>query len=217
MNPSNTSNTSNIHYDVLYCPIPEDNILKNKLVEEVNIRAKVSFNTKKYMDALLLYKKSYTISETVATLCNLSITNLKLENYTEADRWADLAINKNSNNVKGYYRKGQSCEKLGDYGEAINNYKKVLSFEDGNLAIKKKISDIIKLENTTNKLNNNSNNVRKTYTIKETYIEDTSDSDSDINLRGYRIRNDGTKTTFFNRDLSDEVKKLIGDTKPKKI
>ena len=36
-------------------------------------------------------------------------------------------------------------------------------------------------------------------------------------MRGYRVKADGTKTTFFNQDLDDEAKRLIGDITPKRI
>ena len=36
-------------------------------------------------------------------------------------------------------------------------------------------------------------------------------------MKGYKITADGKKTTFFNHDLDDEAKRLIGDIRPKKI
>lgn len=36
-------------------------------------------------------------------------------------------------------------------------------------------------------------------------------------LRGYKVLADGRKTTYFNNELSEETKKLIGDIAPKKI
>jgi hypothetical protein len=36
-------------------------------------------------------------------------------------------------------------------------------------------------------------------------------------LRGYKITADGRKTTYFNHELSEEAKALIGDIAPKKI
>jgi activator of HSP90 ATPase len=37
------------------------------------------------------------------------------------------------------------------------------------------------------------------------------------NLRGYKVLADGRKTTYFNKELSEETKRLIGDIAPKKI
>lgn len=37
------------------------------------------------------------------------------------------------------------------------------------------------------------------------------------NLRGYKVTADGRKTTFFNHDLDEQTKALIGDIKPKRL
>ncbi len=48
-----------------------------------------------------------------------------------------------------------------------------------------------------------------------------SDDDEDVGTQGfrggYKTRADGTKTTDFNNDLSEEEKKRIGSTVPKRI
>ena len=36
-------------------------------------------------------------------------------------------------------------------------------------------------------------------------------------IRGYKIRSDGKKTSYFDREISEEEKRLIGDIAPKKI
>ncbi|KAL7527962.1 hypothetical protein ACHAXR_007956, partial [Thalassiosira sp. AJA248-18] len=36
-------------------------------------------------------------------------------------------------------------------------------------------------------------------------------------VRGYKIRSDGKKTSYFHREISDDAKKLIGDIAPKKL
>lgn len=51
-------------------------------------------------------------------------------------------------------------------------------------------------------------------TVKETDKSAFSKSD---HVRGYKIRSDGTKTSFFDREISDDAKKLIGDIAPKKL
>ena len=42
-------------------------------------------------------------------------------------------------------------------------------------------------------------------------------SSDNTELRGYKKTSDGKTTTYFNRDLSEEDKKLLGDSCPKKI
>ncbi|CAN0519516.1 unnamed protein product, partial [Ectocarpus sp. 8 AP-2014] len=36
-------------------------------------------------------------------------------------------------------------------------------------------------------------------------------------MKGYKITADGKKTTYFNNDLTEEAKALIGDIAPKKL
>ncbi|KAL7454886.1 hypothetical protein ACHAWC_006477 [Mediolabrus comicus] len=48
------------------------------------------------------------------------------------------------------------------------------------------------------------------------------DGDSNLftasdHVRGYKIRSDGKKTSYFDREISEETKQLIGDIAPKKI
>lgn len=46
------------------------------------------------------------------------------------------------------------------------------------------------------------------------------DSDDDLGtdkVRGYKLTSDGRKTSFFNNELTDEAKALIGDIAPKPI
>lgn len=50
----------------------------------------------------------------------------------------------------------------------------------------------------------------------------TMDCESDLftksdHVRGYKIRSDGKKTSYFDREISEETKQLIGDIAPKKI
>jgi len=46
---------------------------------------------------------------------------------------------------------------------------------------------------------------------------DAGDDDDGEKIRGYKLNKDGKKTSFFNKDLSEEDKKLIGDITPKAI
>jgi hypothetical protein len=45
----------------------------------------------------------------------------------------------------------------------------------------------------------------------------SNDSNADLEMKGYKTNSRGQKTTYFNRELSEEEKRLIGDITPKKI
>eukprot|EP00617_Octactis_speculum_P015705 CAMPEP_0185746954 /NCGR_PEP_ID=MMETSP1174-20130828/5620_1 /TAXON_ID=35687 /ORGANISM="Dictyocha speculum, Strain CCMP1381" /LENGTH=531 /DNA_ID=CAMNT_0028421935 /DNA_START=6 /DNA_END=1601 /DNA_ORIENTATION=- len=48
-------------------------------------------------------------------------------------------------------------------------------------------------------------------------VVDTEDDLGGINMRGYKTTADGRRTTFFNTDMDEATKKLIGDNSPQKI
>ncbi|KAL3760649.1 hypothetical protein ACHAWU_002159 [Discostella pseudostelligera] len=56
----------------------------------------------------------------------------------------------------------------------------------------------------------------------ETETNTTETTTSDLftksdHVRGYKLRSDGTKTSYFDREISEDAKKLIGDIAPKKL
>ena len=53
--------------------------------------------------------------------------------------------------------------------------------------------------------------------LKDDDKEDESVFTKSDHVRGYKIRSDGKKTSYFDREISDEVKAMIGDIAPKKI
>jgi tetratricopeptide (TPR) repeat protein len=60
----------------------------------------------------------------------------------------------------------------------------------------------------------------KTKTSSSTKVEDKEDESvftKSDHVRGYKIRSDGKKTSYFDREISEETKALIGDIAPKKI
>ena len=266
-------NLNSIHSDVLYCPIPKTELEKQGLIKETISRAKNAFSLASYQDAELLFTRAISISPEEIYYSNRALTRLKLNRLTAAKDDANKIIEINPDWAKGYFRRGQVDENLGDYQSAINYYQIAVAKEKTNKTIKlieEKIDNIkrinnakvsskkqeptrikleptrIKLEPTRIKLeptNNENVNVTKINNEKDKPTnlrnilkkdsgvdcnDNNNDSDSDIdnevsdvdiylNMRGYRIKEDGSKTTFFNHNLSDEEKRLIGDITPKRL
>ncbi|KAL7524167.1 hypothetical protein ACHAWF_000841, partial [Thalassiosira exigua] len=54
---------------------------------------------------------------------------------------------------------------------------------------------------------------------KDAAVKDTDGSlfTASDHVRGYKIRSDGKKTSYFDREIDDEAKRLIGDIAPKKL
>jgi len=65
--------------------------------------------------------------------------------------------------------------------------------------------------------NNNGNNGTSSDTKMEVDDDDDAAEIAAANLRGYKVTADGRKTTFFNHDLDEQTKALIGDIKPKRL
>ena len=64
----------------------------------------------------------------------------------------------------------------------------------------------------TNENDNNNNN------NKDTAENDENEAESEtVRIRGYKLTTDGRKTTFFNNEMDEQTKALIGDIAPQKI
>lgn len=67
-----------------------------------------------------------------------------------------------------------------------------------------------------------SNTTKPTSSAESKNNDVKEDGDPDIftqsdHVRGYKIRSDGKKTSYFDREISDDTKQLIGDIAPKRI
>ena len=60
------------------------------------------------------------------------------------------------------------------------------------------------------------NTKSKSTTVNEEHDSTSLFTKSD-HVRGYKIRSDGKKTSYFDREIDDETRKLIGDIAPKKL
>lgn len=64
--------------------------------------------------------------------------------------------------------------------------------------------------------NTTTNTKSKSTTVNEEHDSTSLFTKSD-HVRGYKIRSDGKKTSYFDREIDDEAKKLLGDIAPKKL
>jgi len=225
---------ASLHRDVLDAN-PTDQAGKDKLLEELRDRAKGAITSKQYPAADLLYTKAIEIMSEDATLYgNRSMVKLTLGQFKDALEDANKCINLDSKYSKGYYRKGQACNKLKLFNEAAESYDLGSKLEPDNKTFKT-LSE--KARKAAEDLANEPPPLETKPVLKmpalrprgfeppkpkgesaDSESASTSASDKKANeLRGYKITADGRKTTFFNNDLDDEAKALIGDIRPKKL
>jgi tetratricopeptide (TPR) repeat protein len=75
-------------------------------------------------------------------------------------------------------------------------------------------------DSNNNNNNNNSSNTNNNNNNNNKMEVDDDDDEAELaklNLRGYKKTADGRVTTFFNRDLDEQTKALIGNIAPKKL
>jgi tetratricopeptide (TPR) repeat protein len=174
------------------------------------------------------------------SMCYLSINNaaLALEDASEAEKLDPTYI-------KTFYRKAAALKALGRFAEAKEAIQRglhakpddkemqgLLAKIESDLASKGSASSgssaaAVKPARTTVKTGtagSSSTTATKPSASankgSETSSADNAEEDDDENLgnvRGYKKTADGRVTTFFNNDLDETAKKLIGDIAPKKL
>lgn len=165
----------------------------------------------------------------------------------EALEDADEAVKYDASYVKAHWRQGQAFTACGNSASALQSFEKALELEPENKALKKEVQIAKERKEQEEKLMEASSalseekkdgdgdavmkDVSKTksepikHTEKPTPKASTTDDDKDDegvfsksdHVRGYKIRSDGKKTSYFDREISAEAKAMIGDIAPKKI
>jgi tetratricopeptide (TPR) repeat protein len=226
-----------LHSDIINAS-PDSKESAARLIAEIKDRAKSSIKFKDYPSAVRLYDKAIEVSsvaeltanENAILHANKSMVFLSMNKGVDALTAANQAISADITYVKAYYRKAMASIQLANYAEAAAALESglVLAPDDKELLTQRaKIVEILKsgppskpAANTAkasspsppSSLSSSSIVPPKTSTMSA--ADDDGDSEK---IRGYRIKEDGTKTTFFNRDLDETAKSLIGDIRPKKI
>jgi len=233
-----SSGIGSYHSDVLSAE-PKDKVSQENLINELKTRAKNSIKSSNYYDANLLYKKGIDVAESnnyidkseISILySNKSMCELYLNNIDLAITDAEKSVELNPNYIKGYYRLATSLIKQNKYNEAKDSLLKGLSISPNEKELStqlNKVNELISTNNkppttTTSKVTNQSVKSQDKpvdRTVDKT-IDKTIDDENEIdlkNVRGYQKTKNGNITTFFNHELDENTKQLIGDITPKKI
>jgi hypothetical protein len=194
-----------------------------------------------YPAADALYTKAIEVLPEATLYGNRSMCRLSLGKFQEAYDDAESAISLDPSYSKGFYRKGQAATKLGasdftKHLDAADAYDKGSALEPENktfksLAEKARQAHVdgeakaaeeppplavkpLKMPVVRPRGFPSQPTAAETAT---TTAATEGGGKKKEEFRGYKVTADGRKTTFFNNDLDDEAKALIGDIAPKKL
>lgn len=234
------------HSDIMNAQ-PETPEEKQRLVAEIKSRANFSFKNKSLEEAEALYTHALThVPNDVVLLGNRSAARCAMGKLDLALEDALECIELNPAWVKGFFRKGQALKAMKRFGEAFLAFQHVVELEPSNKSALQHMTDAKKhaeamgqaLDHVTDTVTVTTDTVTDTQDTSTKTLSTASAegskpkpkkkaSSSDVmkgtdvvdlaNVRGYKKLADGRTTTYFNNELSEEDKKLIGDIAPKKI
>ncbi|RLN88603.1 hypothetical protein BBJ28_00007333 [Nothophytophthora sp. Chile5] len=232
------------HSDVLNGPIPTDAAELERLVAELKRRGNAAFQQKSLEEAEALYSRAIVVNASdplhnqhiffanrSAARCSMGKAALALED-------ADACVALDAAYAKGFFRKAQALAKLKRFKDALAVLDHAKTLEPNNKSVTvlyKQLEELAKKEKEAPATPVAP--VRKVVTrvevtegraasagddasakVNPTKIA-TVDEDADLggHVRGYKKLADGRVTTFFNNELTEEAKQLIGDIAPKKV
>lgn len=232
----------NRHTDVLNAFASDEESLV-RLVEELKRRGNTAFTQKSYEEADALYSKAIEINGSdplknqhiffanrSATRTSMGKTQLALED-------AEACVKLEPSYAKGYFRKAQALNKLNRYRDALAALKEAQALEPANKSVNTLFAQVEALakqqkegSSTPVAAPSSPKKVTRVEVVKESSSSSTTTTTSSVEkmevdedeqiggaVRGYKKLADGRVTTFFNNELTEEAKKLIGDIAPKKV
>lgn len=242
----NQSSGLSIHNDVLNAQ-PSDGTSALALIDECKRRAKASMGSKNYPEAISLYTKSIDVCPALDTnalailYANRSLAHINMNFVEAASKDADMAIASDISYLKAHFRKVMALIAMQEYQRAREIINKCLEkqptdtdFQKQLLIVETKISEaaattpqllLSVVRPASSSSPSSVASVSKTpssssaaaVTMKDGKGDVQDDAEPSVNLRGYKLTSDGRKTTFFNNELDEKTKALIGNIAPKKL
>lgn len=214
------------HQDVL-SQKPTDPESKQSLVDEIKDRARKAFARKDMPVCDALYTKAIETLPDAALYSNRSAVRLTLGKFAEAAEDATKATELDGAYAKGWYRLGQASEKVEKFDAALKAYETGAGLEPES---KVWPASIVKCKAAHEKFKLKPKKKVDVAPKIEPYVKPAPIGDKDkakaggaapgakdSDMRGYKIDSQGRKTTFFNNEMDEKTKELIGDIAPKKV
>ncbi|OWZ20396.1 Heat shock protein90 [Phytophthora megakarya] len=145
---------------------------------------------------------------------------------------ADACIALDATYAKGFFRKAQALVRLGRFKEALAVLDTAKTLEPSNKSVTTlytKVQEMAKKEKdappapapkkVVSRVEVAQTSSANAAPVKPAPNSTVVDEDAEVvgNVRGYKKLADGRVTTFFNNELTEEAKQLIGDIAPKKV
>lgn len=229
------------HADVLQGPAPADGAELSRLVDELKRRGNAAFSQRALEEAEALYSRAVEVNALAdplrvqhVLLANRSAARCAMGRAADALADAEACVALDAGYAKGHFRQAQALAKLQRPAEARAALERAAAIEPGN----KSVAALLK------QLQAQADRqpaapaaapaaaavVKRVEVVKETAKAATTattavstagnegEEDAGLgNVRGYKKLADGRVTTFFNNELSEEARRLIGDIAPKKV
>jgi len=218
-----SSRFTGAHQDVLGQK-PTDPESKKSLVEEIKSRARMAFGRKDMPVCEALYGKAIEVLPDAPLYSNRSAVRLALGKFEEAAEDGTTATKLDAAYAKGFYRLGQASEKCGRFAAAREAYAAGGALEPDSKIWPSAVAKCAAAEETFKAKPKKKVEVApkiEAYAKPAPIAEDGKKkfpaATGKGDMRGYKIDSQGRKTTFFNNELDEEAKKLIGDIAPKPI
>ncbi|RMX65369.1 hypothetical protein KXD40_007250 [Peronospora effusa] len=229
------------HSDVLHGAVPTDPKELENLVAELKRRGNAAFQQNALEEAEVLYTRAITINESDPLhqqhifFANRSAARCSMGKADQALEDAEACVALNATHAKGFFRKAQALVKLGRFKEALVALDNAKILEPSNksvMTLYTKVQELAKNQKeapimsapkkvvTRMEVVPSSSSTATPETTTSTASSSTVvDDDAEIagHVRGYKTLADGRVTTFFNNELTEEAKQLIGDIAPKKV
>jgi len=224
--------TMSMHSDVLSAH-PTENGARVKLVEECKTRGNAEFGSRRLDCAAALYTKAIEVAPSTfpkhTLYGNRSATRLAMNKPKDALEDAESAIKADATWAKGFVRKALALQRLERFDESLEALEQALVLEPSSKYVKKTIKKVNKAK-VKHAEDKKAEAVRKANEPKykpppppENFGKKSASKPADAaaqkssDMRGYKILADGTKTSYFHMEVSEEAKKLVGDIRPKKL
>ena len=215
--------------------------------QELKTRGNAEFASRRLPIAVELYTKAIEVAPSTfpkhTLYGNRSATRLGMNKPEDALKDAEEAIKADPKWAKGFVRKALALQRMNKFDESLGALNEALALEPGSKYVKKtikkiqkakvkyaeelKAEEIRKANEPKSKPPPPPENFGKKAAPAPTPTPETTKATGDAvaagnvkqksDMRGYKILADGTKTSYFHMEVSDEAKRLVGDIRPKKL